>query len=371
MKSHELLEVIGEAQDSYVLDAKIPKKKSTPVWVKWAAMAACLILVIGLVIPQLFLLNPNNEDIGGPGVSNPSLDSNLASKYPQINWPEIGAPSKNVDKISMSADMPLSEAANEITIYKAKQPNIDEICMNLSSILSITENWTSKDVRRYIANEKYTVEVNTQTGYWSFQDRSITNELYQSSEQSSLTNDEVCQKAKEVAIKFGVDQTLFSKLSVGGIEQTTFDPQTDSEVTKVVGHNVYFYPVIDGKDLWGIARFVVTLDGKGQVAGIMKSYPDLEIHSQVKAISSKDASEKILSQEGIMISDDPSDADAIVVNDYEVVYYIDIISFEEDNFFQPVYVFRGYYTNQGNVIPGYEYVALTPALDDAYFDSNS
>ena len=197
MKSYELLEVIGEAQDSYVIDAKAPKKKSTPVWVKWAAMAACLILVIGLVIPELFILNPNNEDIGGPGVTNPSIDSNLTNKYPPINWPKIGASSENVNKISMSTDIPLSEDTNEITIYKAKQPNIDEICMNLSSILSITENWTSKDVRRYIANEKYIVEVNTQTGYWSFQDRSITNELYGSSEQSSLTNDEVCQKAKE------------------------------------------------------------------------------------------------------------------------------------------------------------------------------
>ena len=108
MKSHELLEVIGEAQDSYLLDAKIPKKKSTPVWVKWAAMAACLILVIGLVIPELFILNPNNEDIGGPGVTNPSIDSNLKNKYPPINWPKIGSSSENVNKISMSTDIPLS-----------------------------------------------------------------------------------------------------------------------------------------------------------------------------------------------------------------------------------------------------------------------
>ena len=300
-----------------------------------------------------------------------SNDSTLANKYPPINWPKIGASSINVDKISVSTDMPLSEDASEMTIYKAKQPNIDEICKNLSSILSITEEWTVKDARRLIANEKYIVEVNTQTGYWSFQNRTITNELYGSSEQSSLTNDEVRQKAKEVAIKFGVDQTLFSKLSVGNIEQTTFDPQTNSEITKVVGHSVYFYPVIDGKDVWGIARFVVTLDGKGQVAGIMKSYPDLEIHSQVEAVSPKGASEKILSQEGIMMSDGPSDADAVVVNDYEVVYYIDIISFEEDNYFQPVYAFKGYYTNQGNVIPDYEYVSLTPALDDAYFTANN
>ena len=95
MKSHELLEVIGEAQDSYVLDAKAPKKKSIPVWVKWAAVAACLILVIGLGIPQLSLLNPNNDDIAGPGVTNPSVPSLQGSEnlpvsdslnYGQVNF---------------------------------------------------------------------------------------------------------------------------------------------------------------------------------------------------------------------------------------------------------------------------------------------
>ena len=75
MKSNELLEVIGEAQDTYVLDAKAPKKKSTLVWVKWVAMAACLILVVGLVIPQLSLFNPNNHDVVGPGATNPSVPS--------------------------------------------------------------------------------------------------------------------------------------------------------------------------------------------------------------------------------------------------------------------------------------------------------
>lgn len=46
MKSNELLEVIGEAQDDYILDANTPHKKTRPVWVKWAAMAACLCLIV-------------------------------------------------------------------------------------------------------------------------------------------------------------------------------------------------------------------------------------------------------------------------------------------------------------------------------------
>lgn len=72
MKSYELLEVIGEAQDSYVIDAKAPKKKSTPVWVKWAAMAACLCLIISLGIPIYIHNKPgsgNDPGLGGEGIT--------------------------------------------------------------------------------------------------------------------------------------------------------------------------------------------------------------------------------------------------------------------------------------------------------------
>ena len=66
MKSHELLEVIGAAQDSYLLDAKAPKKIFTPVWVKWAAMAACLCLIVGLAIP-IFNQSTEIPDNPNPG----------------------------------------------------------------------------------------------------------------------------------------------------------------------------------------------------------------------------------------------------------------------------------------------------------------
>ena len=72
MKSYELLEGIGEAQDSYIIDAKAPKKKPTPVWVKWAAMAACLCLIISLVIPIYMHNKPgsgNGPGQGGEGIT--------------------------------------------------------------------------------------------------------------------------------------------------------------------------------------------------------------------------------------------------------------------------------------------------------------
>lgn len=48
MKSQELLEIIGEAQDDYILDAKTPCKKRIPAWVKATAVAACLCLILSM-----------------------------------------------------------------------------------------------------------------------------------------------------------------------------------------------------------------------------------------------------------------------------------------------------------------------------------
>lgn len=63
MKSNELLEVIGEAQDAYILDANSPHKKTRPVWEKWAAMAACLCLIVaGAWRLSIAFLGNNAED---------------------------------------------------------------------------------------------------------------------------------------------------------------------------------------------------------------------------------------------------------------------------------------------------------------------
>lgn len=49
MKADELIEVIGEAPDEYIIDAKNVKKKRIPRWVKWSSViAACLVAAVGV-----------------------------------------------------------------------------------------------------------------------------------------------------------------------------------------------------------------------------------------------------------------------------------------------------------------------------------
>ena len=45
MKANDLLDLIGNADDNLITEAKVQKKTKKNAWVKWCAMAACLCLV--------------------------------------------------------------------------------------------------------------------------------------------------------------------------------------------------------------------------------------------------------------------------------------------------------------------------------------
>lgn len=104
MKSSELLEVIGEAQDDYILDAKTAKKKHTPVWVKWAAMAACLCLIVaGAWRLGIAFLGSNVEDPFREGqlYEMSSLDD-LPVTYPVGAYPEWHKAVSNLENLDLT-----------------------------------------------------------------------------------------------------------------------------------------------------------------------------------------------------------------------------------------------------------------------------
>lgn len=52
MTNEKLYKVLGDINEKYVSEARAYQKAKKPVWAKWGVMAACLCLVVGLVIPS-------------------------------------------------------------------------------------------------------------------------------------------------------------------------------------------------------------------------------------------------------------------------------------------------------------------------------
>lgn len=68
MKNEKLLDVIGNIDDNLVHNAVHDNfKKKKPVWIKWGAVAACLVLVC---VATISLFTGNNEETTTPGIAD-------------------------------------------------------------------------------------------------------------------------------------------------------------------------------------------------------------------------------------------------------------------------------------------------------------
>lgn len=66
MKKEQLYEALGDINENYVNEAHLTAKKTArPIWLKWAAMAACLCLVLGLGIGGFNLIGNNDSGMYG------------------------------------------------------------------------------------------------------------------------------------------------------------------------------------------------------------------------------------------------------------------------------------------------------------------
>ena len=66
MTNEKLYEVLGDINEKYVSEARVYQKAKKPIWAKWGAIAACLVLVCVVAIPFFF----HNNSVTTPGIAD-------------------------------------------------------------------------------------------------------------------------------------------------------------------------------------------------------------------------------------------------------------------------------------------------------------
>ena len=66
MTNEKLYEVLGDINEKYVSEARVYQKAKKPIWAKWGAMAACLVLVCVAAIPFF----SHNNSVTTPGIAD-------------------------------------------------------------------------------------------------------------------------------------------------------------------------------------------------------------------------------------------------------------------------------------------------------------
>lgn len=68
MKEKRLLNAMGKVDEKYVAEASPAQHSKRPRWLKWGAIAACLVLVCTLAVH--FTNLPNDDDVTSPGITD-------------------------------------------------------------------------------------------------------------------------------------------------------------------------------------------------------------------------------------------------------------------------------------------------------------
>ena len=66
MTNEKLYEVLGDINEKHVYEARAYHKAKKPIWAKWGAIAACLVLVCVVAIPFFF----RNNSVTTPGIAD-------------------------------------------------------------------------------------------------------------------------------------------------------------------------------------------------------------------------------------------------------------------------------------------------------------
>lgn len=114
MKSNDLIDIIGEAADEHIRDAKSAKKKAMPRWAKWSsAIAACLcVAVVGALTLPMFRHDPGN-----------SVDPPNSGEYPYNDGEVLNYIGMPLDDIQTDAGTIIFNEITDIEAYRKFNTN--------------------------------------------------------------------------------------------------------------------------------------------------------------------------------------------------------------------------------------------------------
>lgn len=175
-------------------------------------------------------------------------------------------------------------------------------------------------------------------------------------QECTISDEDVIEKAEKFLKGQGLLTEEFSYSKIG------YDKQTDMQHPEneiIVGKQVYFERALDGVEVKGNSLIYVSVDGTGEITEVYSAYRDIkEYESANEIIGLEEAIQNLKNQEGLISVDE--NADRVILEEAEIVYWEDAEAFSTNNTIQPVYKFTGK-AYQGTELLG-EFQAIESAV---------
>jgi len=275
-----------------------------------------------------------------------------STTYPDIRMPEPGesGPSTGIEfKMNVSDKI----NSNTMKVYSIVKLDFVALKKDLKDKFAIKEEFVTKDDQMFFADDNIVVNCDLSNGFWTYTNKKIDTSLYENAIPSNLSEERCKEIAQKTAKKYGLDTSIYKKIIITPIECKPADGKSVK-----IGNIVYFYPEVNGLNVYGVSRFCVALDANGEIASINNYYKMIKPYKDEKIVNVEEAIDLIKANKCTVTGEE--DILSATITDYKFGYFDDPSSFDEQPYMQPVIILSGSGVDKDGKESKYE--ALVPAL---------
>lgn len=280
-------------------------------------------------IPPLYIPMPGNEI--------PEIDYKVTARFDNLPTEAMvyrfkkpkdpKAEIKSLAKIfGLNGEVQYYQAANEYFIKEG----VDDRDYRILRYQINTGRWVYTDMKEYMHNYDYKPQ--------------------------NLPSDE---EAKKIALDFLKKNGIYDKRFIYcGVAYDSSGSSLTNDY-KILRKDVNFFPVVDGKDVYGVSKIIVTVGDNGKIIEVSKWYKEYEEYKKVKIIPVDKALEKVKKKEA-STSINPR-AKSATIKEAFLAYWEDAGTIDEQPYLQPVWVFTGEAVTEDGKVESFD--AIVPAIE--------
>lgn len=279
-------------------------------------VAVCVAVIL-CVVTVLHFAEPQNEQI------------------PRLKLPVVGNIATANIRVSIedTIESEIDNVSQSLAVYRLKPVNLNQEKKKIGELFQISSSDIGAFPTGNTLPDGTTVGIDAQTGRWFYQ-----KPIDLDAKEGVLSDADAIQ----IAEQFLADNNLYPLKELGDAKVGTTSTGDAAQGTEeVLRKNVYFYPEIAGKPVYGTFRICISISGSGEIVGVDKFANEYAlVDADVKGKNYHEVATS-LSENDYTLNAEVA-PNSILIDSVSDAFYAD----PEGEYIQPIYVLEGSGENQ-------------------------
>lgn len=256
-------------------------------------------------------------------------------QIPKLKLPVVGNIATANIRVSIedTIESEIDNVSQSLAVYRLKPVNLNQEKQKIGELFQISSSDIGAFPTGNTLPDGTTVGIDAQTGRWFYQ-----KPIDLDAKEGVLSDTDAIQ----IAEQFIADNDLYPLKELGDAKVGTTSTGDAAQGTEeVLRKNVYFYPEIAGKPVYGTFRICISISGSGEIVGVDKFANEYAlVDADVEGKNYREVATS-LSENDYTLNAEVA-PNSILIDSVSDAFYAD----PESEYIQPIYVLEGSGENQ-------------------------